>query len=202
MKEKKPFYKKFWFKALIVLIIIGAIIGPKEEDNKKEVAKSTTPDSTEVTPKENSNEDESVEDFQITDDMNDKEKIENILKSISGDQFENYDIAENDDETLGQISLKVYVPSDSVWSADSLINQQNSKIINILKTLKENNIEYTYYTHTVLSDFTDKYGNTDKGEIMHVYLPKSEIDKINFDNFDTENLKEIADEYYIHPSAK
>ena len=79
---------------------------------------------------------------------------------------------------------------------------QNSKATKVLMKLRENNINYSYYVQNTYTDFTDEYGNEKKDEVMHIYIPREEADKINFDNFNEDNIKEISDEYYIHPSFK
>lgn len=42
VKEKKPFYKKWWFWLIIVFLIIGAIGQNAEDNDEKDVVKNTT----------------------------------------------------------------------------------------------------------------------------------------------------------------
>lgn len=205
-KTKQPFYKKKWFIVIVALIIIGSLFNPKNKD-KKESDNKQTEQAEEVGKKEETKEAEKKEEtpeekYAITEDMTDEQKIENICKLVGGDQYEKHEIIKNDDGSIGQITLTLYFPAESVLDANHAIKLQNNKAISVLKHLKENNVKYTYYAQSAFTDFEDKYGNTEKSEFMHIYLPIETIKKINFDNFEPENFKDIADEYYIHPSAK
>lgn len=46
--------------------------------------------------------------------------------------------------------------------------------------------------------FVDQYGNESINDALTVVIDKSEIDKINFENFNPSNLKNIA-KYILHP---
>lgn len=46
---------------------------------------------------------------------------------------------------------------------------------------------------------TDQYGNESEGNVLSVILSKEALDRINFDNFNIENLGDIAEHYYLHP---
>lgn len=48
----------------------------------------------------------------------------------------------------------------------------------------------------------DQYGNEAPGKVMTVNLTKETWSKINWDNFITDNLPNVADLYYIHPAIK
>lgn len=50
--------------------------------------------------------------------------------------------------------------------------------------------------------FTDTYGNTEFKPVMVISLSKEVADKIKWDNFNYENLEELADEYKIHEQLK
>lgn len=194
-KQKQPFYKKKWFIVIAALIVIGAIFGPKGKDKKD------APEPTKVEEKQEEKKEEVKEDeFAITDDMTDEQKVENILKSEIGKGYESYEVSKKDDGSIGQITVNSYY--EILSTKKELMMSQNSKVTKVLKKLKKNNINYEYYVQNIYTDFTDEYGNEKKDEVMHIYIPREEADKINFDNFNEDNIKEISDEYYIHPSFK
>lgn len=194
--EKEPFYKKKWFIAIAALIIIGAIFGPKDKDKNETPEPAKVEDHQEEVKEEVKEEDE----FAITDDMSDEEKIENILKSEIGKGYESYEVSKKEDGSIGQITVNSYY--EILSTKKELMMSQNSKATKVLMKFRENNINYSYYVQNTYTDFTDEYGNEKKDEVMHIYIPREEADKINFDNFNEDNIKEISDEYYIHPSFK
>lgn len=44
----------------------------------------------------------------------------------------------------------------------------------------------------------DAYGNTSTETVMKVTFYKDTLDKINFENFDSDNIPEICDDFYQH----
>lgn len=196
--EKEPFYKKKWFAAVVVLILIGAIFGPKDKDKKE------TPDPAKVEEKQEEVKEEPKEEdeFAITDDMSDDEKIKKILKKVGKERYKNHEIHKNDDGTIRQVTLFTYIDPEKVWDGKAAVRQESERTVNALKELKENNINFNYFALSATSTFTDQYGNDSESELMHIYIPQEEVDKINFEKFQYENLKNISDEFYVHPSVK
>lgn len=201
--EKKPFYKKWWFITIIALVIIGAIFGPDEEEKQVKEDKATQNEQVkeDVSEIKEKNE-EPEEEFAITDDMNEDKKIENIIKKVVEDQYDSHELVNNPEGALGDIKVNTYFPADAYWDGKRATEAQDTKIVEILKQLKEHNINYSYLVYEASSDFTDQYGNENKSTLMTVLISKEEADKINYDNFQTENLKSISDEYYVHPSVQ
>ncbi|EEI82776.1 hypothetical protein [Anaerococcus tetradius] len=202
--EKKPIYKRKWFIVIAALIVIGAIFGPKDKDKKNNSQPAKVEEKQEEVKKEEpkkEEKEEKKEEYAITSDMTDEQKIENILKRVGGEQFESQKIDKSEDGSIRQVTLNTYVDPNTVWDINSAIKQQNIKTINALKLMKENNIKFNYFVLNATSTFTDKYGKDSKSEMMHIYISQEEADKINFEKFQEENLKEISDEYYVHPSA-
>lgn len=70
VKEKKPFYKKWWFIGLVIIFIAGAFLGgddedesPKKVDSESEQVESTDDDAEDVVVDDNEEEtEESIED--------------------------------------------------------------------------------------------------------------------------------------------
>lgn len=196
--EKEPFYKKKWFIAIAALIIIGAIFGPKDKDKKETPEPAKVEEKQEEVKEEPKEEDE----FAITDDMSDDEKIEKILKKVGKERYKNREIHKNDDGTIRQVTLFTYIDPEKVWDGKTAVRQESERTVNALKELKENNINFNYFALSATSTFTDQYGNDSESELMHIYIPQEEVDKINFEKFQYENLKNISDEFYVHPSVK
>lgn len=54
----------------------------------------------------------------------------------------------------------------------------------------------------VMHEQADKYGKIDKYKVMTVKVSSETLDKIDFDNFDYNNIPDVADEYTSHPSLQ
>lgn len=52
------------------------------------------------------------------------------------------------------------------------------------------------------AELLDKYGNTNEQFVLKTQLSKETIDKINFENFDYNNIPDIADEFIKHPALE
>ncbi|MGE7091699.1 hypothetical protein ACQKII_09650 [Lysinibacillus sp. NPDC048646] len=73
-----------------------------------------------------------------------------------------------------------------------------SDIIDVLESLKViDNLNIV--TINAQAMFVDKYGNKSVDNGLTVSIDKSEIDKINFDNFYNEQLKLVVSSYSLHP---
>lgn len=60
-------------------------------------------------------------------------------------------------------------------------------------------IQYNQLFMGAKATFTDQYGNESENYAMKLLIPKSEIDKINFENFNSQNLANIG-ELWMHPA--
>ncbi|WP_215508419.1 hypothetical protein [Peptoniphilus sp. EMRHCC_23] len=60
-------------------------------------------------------------------------------------------------------------------------------------------IQYNQLFMGAKATFTDQYGNESENYAMKLLIPKSEIDKINFENFNSQNLANIG-EVWEHPA--
>ncbi|MGG0209577.1 hypothetical protein [Bacillus mycoides] len=73
--------------------------------------------------------------------------------------------------------------------------------IAILKELKnEKNISEIAFNYKY--PMIDTYGNKSKEIVMKITLNRETLDKINYDNFSSENLPKIANQYWMHPGFK
>ena len=158
-KVKKPFYKRWWFITIVALVIIGAIFGPDEEEKqaKENKTEQSEQKQKEDTDKEKENEETKEEEFAITEDMSEEQKIENIVKKVCGGQYDSHELVKNDDGQLGDINVTTYFSPDKYWDGKRAAEAQDAKIVDILKLLKENNISYSYLVYEATTDFTDQY---------------------------------------------
>lgn len=76
-----------------------------------------------------------------------------------------------------------------------------SDVIEIVRKLSEDPTQESITVNAYIP-LVDQYGNEAPGKVMTVNLDKATWSKINWDNFLTDNLPNVADIYYIHPAIK
>ncbi|AMQ06523.1 MULTISPECIES: hypothetical protein [Sporosarcina] len=53
-----------------------------------------------------------------------------------------------------------------------------------------------------LYPLVDQYGNEKDGEVMVFNIERETLDKINWDNFLTDNFPKVVNDYFEHPAFK
>jgi hypothetical protein len=71
---------------------------------------------------------------------------------------------------------------------------------NILKALDKSGIDYTYVLMSGSYPLVDAFGNSTERNVVNLTFNKATVDKINWDNFLTDNIYVIADEAVIWPA--
>jgi hypothetical protein len=79
-------------------------------------------------------------------------------------------------------------------------------IVNILRTIQKSNTPIPYKSIVVVATFplVDVYGNTKESNVVIATYARENLDKVNWDNFLTDNIYKIAnqDSLFIHPAAR
>lgn len=70
--------------------------------------------------------------------------------------------------------------------------------VRILKALADSQIDYTYITLSGTFSLVDQFGNSEEKNVVYLVFNKSTVDRINWDNFLTDNIYKIADQANIH----
>lgn len=198
-KEKKPFYKRLWFKiiaGIFVLGVIGNIINPPEETPEKE--KTTQTETVKETKEntENTKIQEKVVESENTEKLSPKEQLEEAGKKAFGDEFRKVDAYEDYDNEGAFTRINVELKLGPAFSGKQAVKGFLADSSKFLEQIKD--LEYESIFFQVQGDFTDQYGNTSESNAIKMEIEKSEVDKINFDNFDWNNLPNIAKTFHVH----
>jgi len=120
--------------------------------------------------------------------------VEEIVENIAEkERFEVDDISENNNSY--KIILKTSVASDKAARKTLLMKTKD-----ILKKLEGKGVEFINIEWQV--ELVDKFGNAEYTPVMRLDFTKEILDKINWDNFDYNNLDKIADDYWEHQVLK
>jgi len=95
--------------------------------------------------------------------------------------------------------LETVALEEKIKSAKSIKRSFLYSTVEFMKVMKLQD-EVTQATLIVQAPLTDRYGNVENGDVMIVLMSRETLNKINFNNFNVENLSVVADSYWEHPT--
>lgn len=75
-----------------------------------------------------------------------------------------------------------------------IIYGAKSDATDILKAIAQSGVDYTYVILSGSFSMVDKFGNTSESNVVNLTFYKTTVDKINWDNFLSDNIYTIADQ--------
>ncbi|MBS4535834.1 hypothetical protein GOQ29_09425 [Clostridium sp. D2Q-14] len=193
-----------WIIIIFVVLFVGSaaiagiIEGIKGEDEDADAVKESS-NKDETVKKEEVKEEEEEKEEKLTLD----EQVEKIVKDTLGEKTNIVEIdvrdhmgtIEIEDDKfvsitlVGNQNLSTNMTKKGMWLDSIEVLEEMFKIEEIGKVW----IEWQY-------PLVDKYGNEDLVEVMNIDMTREIADKINWENFPIDNLKEVVDTYYEHPA--
>lgn len=184
----KPLYKKWWFWVVLILIIgaIGNMIDPVEE-------KETSP----VVTNEQKPKEEPVKDTIVKEEKK-EEDLKTIAEGLTKKYLEDVELVKfNEDNGFLLIKGK----GKENISNDYTVKGFKMSIFNIMNKIHEQK-DIKTLAFNITYPLVDKYGNSSEQIVLKVEFSRSTLDKINYDNFDFNNIEDIADSYWEHQAIK
>lgn len=199
-KPKKEWYKRWW--AITIFVLIGLSIGgslvPDDNSSPTDIPTQTNTQQPNEEITQTQQEDSEPEET-LTKEEKIKKDITDILESSNRDveKIREISIIERADENL-LVTVR--------YNADD--NLGNSWIKRGIWIDSEKILEKVYTDYSDIGrvaifayfPLVDKYGNSEDEVVMKVMLDKETSDKINWENFITDNLPDVVDDYYAHPA--
>lgn len=170
---KKPMHKR-WYVWLAAFILIGGMAnafgGGEEKDVEPPIVKAE-------------------EDMSTL-----EERISDIIYKVIGKEEDKEDSIISLSVVSGNVrAVMRKIPlSERVYKTQLLIDSK--KILEKLSELEE--IEYINLEWQ--GKFTDQYGNSEWSPVMRVSMERETLDKINWKDFDKNNIENVADDYWQH----
>ena len=185
MKQKKPFYKKWWFWVLVFFFFVACANMNTQKTKTTEttpVAEATTQEEPQETPQEE-----------------EKDPVTAIIDE-QGFSYSDLDVIQSNE--LVKISLHYDKTS---WDETAFCRECMSDYINICsKAYQIEGIEKVEYY--VFVDLMDAKGNESKGKGFSMCMTKSVFDTYNWENikYNPDSYKQIESDadIYIHPGIK
>ncbi|WP_133582420.1 hypothetical protein [Aureibacillus halotolerans] len=130
---------------------------------------------------------------------NKTEKLENRIREIAsevwGDALIRVDYSDQGIQTRANIYFKL---SDN-FTKSMMISSAYLEILEVLE--KTDSIqELDSISFGAQAEFIDQYGNDGMSSVLGLHFPKETRDKINFESIDYNNLPNLAEGVFIHPS--
>lgn len=201
-KVKKPFYKKWWFIGIIVIVILGAIGSGSDEKTSEEKQESK-----ETVNVEKKKEDikEPVKEPEIKrEDLTLDQYLEYMVKEVLGEKT-NMDkpvfVSVSDgDEGIKDIVLN---PNDN-FTNKMIIGGMQSDATKYLKEISKNEEVMKLKAISLIFQMTlvDAYGNESDNPVFITTVSTETLKKINWDNFFADNLEVVSDTYFVNPALK
>lgn len=202
-KDKTPFYKRWWFIAIIVFLVIGAL---GSEDDTSDISTEETPESSTVNDDtlENEAEDDTTNTEEVAEVTGAEEEpatdFDNVFEEkatdVFGDNLQNVFVDEAGEATEHYVGITSNLSGG--WNEQTMRDSFYRNVVEVLSTIE--NEEFDRIVFDASAEMVDQYGNTKEMKVLTVNLTKETVDKINFDNFIADNLIDIADAVFIHPA--
>jgi len=77
-----------------------------------------------------------------------------------------------------------------------------SDLCDVFQVLLDGRLDWTDAYVTCTFALRDKYGNESESRVMGGYFKRSELERVNWENFDVEDLPKIAGNFYLHPELR
>ena len=126
-----------------------------------------------------------------------KERVTAVIHDVAGEKAgeeDKADTAKTIKEDNGNVTLEINSNAHE-GSKDKLLND-SSEIFAELSKMKD----VKAASITWLAPLTDQYGNKKMGEILSVGLDEETFKKVNWDNYESVDLENLASEYKKHPA--
>ena len=196
-KVKKPFYKRWWFILLVIFVIIGAI-GSGGDD---EITSADTENlNSQVNQEEAVEEEKELE----RSDMNIDEYLAFMINEVMGEEtnMEETTIVSvsNGDEGIKDITLR----ANDNFSNKMIVGGMLMDATEFFKKISKDQEVLELKAVSLIYEMTlvDKYGNEDDYPVHIITLNIDTMNKINWNNFFSDNIPSIADTYFLHPVLK
>lgn len=173
MKTKKPFYKRWQF--LIILLVLSIII--KRFDNV-DSQKQTTVQANKSIEQQTQTLEEKIKEF-VTDKFGEKELLELYLVDDA--------LTEDRDDKIVNLKIHEYPTRISCFGSTAKLMEE------LFKDKRVSEVLVVWH-----GEFTDTYENTKVIPAMKVRLRRDIAEKINWENFDITKFPSIANQYWEH----
>ena len=185
---------KVWL-SVVVILMLGALGDSDEpeveaEDNEpkiEEVVEKEEPETEEV-------EEEEPEEVEAEDTYDNV--FEEKANEVFGENLQDVFVDEAGEATEHYVGITSKLSGG--WNEKTMRNSFYNNVVAVVSDLQ--NEEFDRLVFDATADMQDEYGNVKEMKVLTVNLTKETVDKINFENFQSSNLPNVADAIFVHPA--
>lgn len=193
-KTKQHFYQRWWFILIIIILGIGIYDNIANQLEKGETKRFEATELPFYKKMEKEEFKEKLAQINKTPEVIAAELIMNNFGTTNLEKEKAVLSSRFESGVVETIALEEKVQSTSS-AKYTLLN----KTVEFMKSMKLQK-EVAQVTLIIQAPLSDRYGNVENGDVMITLLSRETLDKINFKNFNAENLSAIADSYWEHPA--
>lgn len=199
-KVKKPFYKRKWFIGIVVLIVLSMIFG---ETDTEETTSSENNNNVSVETKSieetTSEVEEPVEEPKEIIPETTEERVKLAAEKAFGEKLQDVLIV-GDNETIPVTRINVTALLSESWSGNATVKAFFIDATDFLEDIQDEEYESVFFQ--MQGNFVDQYGNESESNAIKLEITKTEVDKINFENFDWNKLPNLSETFEVHPALE
>uniref|UniRef100_UPI0035A04F05 hypothetical protein n=1 Tax=Jeotgalibaca porci TaxID=1868793 RepID=UPI0035A04F05 len=182
----------------VSMFLLGACGSNESEEPVAEEESSSAAVSSEV---ESQSESESVESESSESESSKPEftTIEEAIEWSGNDVFgDNLREVSYDPET-GYIQLDADIEIGG-WSVPSSRKEFDKLVVKFMEDIQDD--DFTQLNVSGYAKMQDSYGNSEDSDVVRYPISKETVDKIDFENFNVDNLEEVSEGAFIHPEFR
>lgn len=188
--SKDPFYQRWWFIILIIILAVGIIENIFDDSD---LAKVERADAITSAFQAEAVMEEIVEKKPAPDEI-----AAHLIKKRFGstkEERENTIVSAEYESGVVEVIIK----ATKVSTAKTLKHASLNTAFDYMKSMKDHpNVNQA--TFIVQAPLTDPFGNVEIEDVMVVLMSRETLDKINFQHFKMSNFSAVADSYWEHPT--
>lgn len=187
--SKDPFYQRWWFIILTIILGVGIIENLFDDSKQAEIERA---EAIATAFQEEAVKEEIVENKPTPDVI----AAYMIKKKFGSTKEEREKTVVSTEYESGVV--EAIISATKVSSAKTFKHSSLTSAVDYMELMKSQpNI--TQATFIVQAPLTDPFGNVKTGDVMIVLMSRETLDKINFKHFIAGNLSKVADSYWEHP---
>lgn len=190
---QKPFYQRWLFIFLILVLVIGIIeniVDSGEKAKTTEVEAATSPFYKKMAREELK---EKMAENHLSPEVIAAKIIMENFGSTAIEKERALVSSKFESGVVEGIALE-----ENVFSAESLKQSSLQSTVDFMKAMKAEE-DVTQATLIVQAPLADPYGNVEIGDVMIIIMSRETLNKINFNKFQPKHLSFVADSYWEHP---
>jgi len=86
------------------------------------------------------------------------------------------------------------------WSVASSRKEFDKLVVKFMEDIQDE--DFTQLNVNGYAEMQDSYGNSEDSDVVRYPISKETVDKIDFENFNVDNLEEVAEGAFIHPEFR